>query len=244
MPDYATIAEAGAAFTHDYWAMYPRERALFNYYPGGAAHAGMHTGDGVVADYRPENIARRLREVEAWQATLAGLDDLARTPGDQRDLAILRWVAGGGTFHPDRDPPAPHRPRALRRYRGYLRLPAPRLCPFRGAPARPRRPSGGDSRGVGNRTGEPRHAGRGGATGERPRQLQRARCFHRRRSRRARRALHRCSAARADRTRRGGRGGRLASVRPFPWRAKRPGRRRCRSPSARRASPGCSGRST
>ncbi len=98
MPDYATIAEAGAAFTRDYWAMYPRERALFNYYPGGAAHAGMHTGDGVVTDYRPENVARRLREVEAWQMTLADLDELARTPGDRRDLAILRWVAGAEHF--------------------------------------------------------------------------------------------------------------------------------------------------
>ena len=98
MPEYATIAAAGAAFTRDYWAMYPRERALFNYYPGGAAHAGMHTGDGIVADYRPENVARRLRAVEAWQATLAGLDDLARTPGERRDLAILCWVAGAEHF--------------------------------------------------------------------------------------------------------------------------------------------------
>jgi len=98
VPEYATIAAAGAAFTRDYWAMYPRERALFNYYPGGAAHAGMHTGDGIVADYRPENVARRLRAVEAWQATLAGLDDLARTPGERRDLAILCWVAGAEHF--------------------------------------------------------------------------------------------------------------------------------------------------
>jgi hypothetical protein len=98
VPDYATIAEVGAAFTRDYWAMYPRERALFNYYPGGAAHAGMHTGDGIVADYRPENVARRLREVEGWQATLAGLDELVRTPGERRDLAILRWVAGAEHF--------------------------------------------------------------------------------------------------------------------------------------------------
>lgn len=98
MREFATIEEAGAAFSREYWAMYPRERALFNYYPGGAAHAGVHTGDGVVADYRPEAVARRLRAVEAWQATLAALDDRAHTPGERRDLAILRWVAGAEQF--------------------------------------------------------------------------------------------------------------------------------------------------
>jgi hypothetical protein len=98
MPDYDSIQAAGAAFTRDYWAMYPRERALFNYYPGGAAHAGVHTGDGLVPDYTPANVARRLRAVGGWGETLAGLDDLARTPGDRRDLAILRWVNGAEWF--------------------------------------------------------------------------------------------------------------------------------------------------
>lgn len=98
MRDFATIEEAGAAFSREYWSMYPRERALFNYYPGGAAHAGIHSGDGVVADYRPEAVARRLRAVEGWQATLAALDDRAQSPGDRRDLAILRWVAGAERF--------------------------------------------------------------------------------------------------------------------------------------------------
>ncbi len=98
MRDFATVAEAGAAFSREYWAMYPRERALFNYYPGGAAHAGIHTGDGMVTDFRPEAVARRLRAVEGWGATLAALDGRASTPGDRRDLAILRWVAGAEQF--------------------------------------------------------------------------------------------------------------------------------------------------
>lgn len=95
---FATVEEAGAAFSRDYWTFYPRERALFNYYPGGAAHAGIHDGDGRVADYRPEAVAQRLRAVEAWQGALATLDARASTPGDRRDLAILRWVAGAEHF--------------------------------------------------------------------------------------------------------------------------------------------------
>ncbi len=98
MRDFATVQEAGETFSREYWAMYPRERALFNYYPGGAAHAGIHTGDGLVADYTPASVAARLRAVEAWQAALVALTPRAMTPGDRRDLAILRWVAGAERF--------------------------------------------------------------------------------------------------------------------------------------------------
>lgn len=98
MRDFATIQEAGTAFTREYWAMYPRERALFNYYPGGAAHAGIHTGDGLVADYTPASVANRLRAVEEWRASLATFVPRAVTPDDRRDLAILQWVAGAEVF--------------------------------------------------------------------------------------------------------------------------------------------------
>ena len=93
-----TISEAAAAFLDDYCAMYPRERAFYNYYPGGAAHFGIHSGAGQVPDYRPARVAARLRELATWEGAFARLAGTDASDDERLDLDIMRWVAGAERF--------------------------------------------------------------------------------------------------------------------------------------------------
>ena len=95
---FGTVAEAGDAFLRAYVAMYPRERAAYGFFPFGAAYMGIHDDDGRVTDYRPASVARRLAELDAWDATLAAVEQRVVTADDRTDLAILRWVRGAETF--------------------------------------------------------------------------------------------------------------------------------------------------
>ncbi len=98
MREFPSVAAAAEAFLAEYCAMYPRERAFYNYYPGGAAHFGIHDGAGRVPDYRPEPIAERLRAIAEWQGSFAALAALARDDDARLDLAIMRWVADAEHF--------------------------------------------------------------------------------------------------------------------------------------------------
>jgi uncharacterized protein (DUF885 family) len=98
MRAFPTLAAAAEAFLAEYCAMYPRERALYNYFPGGAAHFGIHTGAGKVPDYRPEAVAARLRAVAAWHESFGALESLVRDDNDHLDLAIMRWIADAERF--------------------------------------------------------------------------------------------------------------------------------------------------
>ncbi|MFN8538276.1 MAG: DUF885 domain-containing protein [Thermomicrobiales bacterium] len=98
MRAFPTIAAAAEAFLTEYCAMYPRERALYNYFPGGAAHFGIHTGAGKVPDYRPEAVAARLRAVAEWHESFGTLEPLVRDDNDRLDLAIMRWIADAEHF--------------------------------------------------------------------------------------------------------------------------------------------------
>lgn len=95
---FETVADAGDEYLRAYAAMYPRERAAYGFFPFGAAYMGIHTDDGRIADYRPESVARRLRELDRWGATLDSLASRTVTADDRTDLAILRWVRGAETF--------------------------------------------------------------------------------------------------------------------------------------------------
>ena len=98
MRAFPTFAAAAEAFLAEYCAMYPRERALYNYFPGGAAHFGIHTGAGKVPDYRPASVAARLRAVAAWHDAFGALEPLVRDDNDRLDLAIMRWIADAERF--------------------------------------------------------------------------------------------------------------------------------------------------
>ncbi len=111
MRKFPTVTAAAEAFLDEYCAMYPRERALYNYFPGGAAHFGIHSGAGRVPDYRPERVASRLRAVEEWRESFAALDALVRDDNDRLDLGIMRWIADAerfalGELRPHRTVPA------------------------------------------------------------------------------------------------------------------------------------------
>lgn len=92
------ISDAAEAFLNDYCAMYPRERAFYNYYPGGAAHFGIHGGAGKVPDYRPGRVDARLRELASWEERFAGLEGQGASDDERLDLAIMRWIAGAERF--------------------------------------------------------------------------------------------------------------------------------------------------
>lgn len=98
MRAFPTIAAAAEAFLTEYCAMYPRERALYNYFPGGAAHFGIHTGAGKVPDYRPASVEARLRAVAEWHGSFGALEPLVRDDNDRLDLAIMRWIADAERF--------------------------------------------------------------------------------------------------------------------------------------------------
>lgn len=98
MREFASVAAAADGFLADYCAMYPRERTFYNYYPGGAAHFGIHSGAGRVPDYRPERVAARLRELAGWQDSFDGLAARAGDDDERLDLAIMRWVVGAERF--------------------------------------------------------------------------------------------------------------------------------------------------
>ena len=98
MRQFADMSAAAEAFLGEYCAMYPRERAFYNYYPGGAAHFGIHSGAGKVPDYGPGTVAARLRELDGWRDSFAGLATRANTDDARLDLAIMRWVADAEYF--------------------------------------------------------------------------------------------------------------------------------------------------
>jgi uncharacterized protein (DUF885 family) len=95
---FDSVVQAGDAYLRAYADMYPRERAAYGFFPFGAAYMGLHEGDGRVTDYSPDNVARRLADLDHWRATLDAVAPLALSDDDRQDLATLRWVHGAETF--------------------------------------------------------------------------------------------------------------------------------------------------
>jgi len=95
---YTTVAEAGDAYLRDFAHMYPRERSTYGFWPFGAAYMGIHDDDGALTDYSQSNVARRVGELEAWEAALDAVASHAVTEDDQIDLATLRWVREAELF--------------------------------------------------------------------------------------------------------------------------------------------------